>query len=191
MQRISLPETAHILIRTTLGVGEIAIDATVGNGHDTLFLAECVGESGHVYGFDIQAQALEVAEQRLQQAGLRSRVTWLQASHADMGRQIPERLKGKVRTIMFNLGYLPGADKSIITQSDSTLQAVNAACDLLADRGVMTIMAYPGHGGGDRETRDLEHWLTQLDFRQFSAEIILSRHHRPHAPRLFVIRKIV
>jgi hypothetical protein len=90
---------------------------------------------------------------------------------------------------MFNLGYLPGADKSVITQIDSTLAALNAACRLLAPRAVITVLAYPGHAGGDLETEQLAAWCRQLDETRFNSEVILSSHDKPSAPRLFVIRK--
>ncbi len=77
----------------------------------------------------------------------------------------------------------------MITETDSTLAALNAACRLLAENGVITILAYPGHAGGDQEAQELADWCGQLDRRQFKVEIILSSHDKPSAPRLFVIRK--
>ena len=59
MQRISLVNVAHNLIKDVLHPGDIAIDATVGNGHDTLFLVEQVSPSGKVFGFDIQQAAID------------------------------------------------------------------------------------------------------------------------------------
>lgn len=189
-RRISLAEQAHDLIRTHLHEGAIAIDATLGNGHDALFLAECVGASGHVYGFDIQTQALQTTLTRLQQHNMASRVTLFLASHADMERQLPEIRPGSVQAIMFNLGYLPGADKSIITQAGTTLKALRAACRLLAVQGIMTVMAYPGHAGGDLEAEDVERCLRQLDSVQYQVQMIASQHQRPSAPRVFVVRKL-
>ncbi|MCQ8106391.1 methyltransferase domain-containing protein [Methylomonas sp. SURF-2] len=189
MQRISLLETAHDLVGACLQGGDAVIDATVGNGHDTAFLAEAVGAGGHVYGFDIQAKALHSTRQRLQQFGLAARVTLFEASHADMLRLIPEPLHGRIKAVMFNLGYLPGADKSLITQTGSTLRAMDAARHLLAAPGIVTVLAYPGHAGGDEETRCLTAWLGQLDSRRFSVETLYSHHHQESAPRLFVIKQ--
>lgn len=189
MKRISLPETAHGIIREYLQRGDTAIDATVGNGHDTVFLAETVGATGQVYGFDIQAQALQVTRQRLRQQGLDARATLFEVSHAAMVQYIPGQLHGGIKAIMFNLGYLPGADKTLITQTQSTLQAIDAACQLLTIAGVITVLAYPGHAGGDAETRSLTVWLRQLDAGQFFVETLYSHHHQETAPRLFVIKK--
>lgn len=189
MKRISLLELAHNTVGAYLGPGDIAVDATLGNGHDALFLAQCVGAEGQVFGFDIQQQALANSYQRLLEHGLHSRATLHLASHADMLQHIPEHWHGAVRAVMFNLGYLPGADKAVITQIDSTLRALNAACSLLAPRAVMTVLAYPGHAGGDLEAEQLADWCEQLDSPGFKWDVVLSSHDQPSAPRLFVIRK--
>jgi len=190
MKRTSLTETAHGLIRGHLRAGDLVIDATLGNGHDTLFLAQCVGDNGHVYGFDIQAAALNVTTQRLLEQGLNNRVTLFQVNHAEMRQHIPVEWQGHIQVIMFNLGYLPGADKNIMTQTDRTLQAIHAACAILMGQGMLTVMAYPGHVGGDQETRYLEQWLQTLDNNRFKVQTIFSHQHQATAPRLFVIRKL-
>lgn len=189
MKRISLADIAHETIGQTLQSSDTVVDATVGNGHDTVFLAENVRCGGKVFGFDVQPQAIEVTRQRIRQLGLDAWVTLFHASHADMAQHIPQQFHGCIQAIMFNLGYLPGADKSVITQTQSTLQAVGAACRLLGVQGVITVMAYPGHAGGDEETRCLTQWLQQLDPARFTVETVYSQHHRDHAPRLFVIKK--
>lgn len=191
MHRISLTEVAHNIVRGQLSSGQLAIDATLGNGNDCVFLAQCVGSTGHVYGFDVQQQAIYMSQQRLTEFGILAEVSLIHASHAHMVEHIPVKLQGQIQAIMFNLGYLPGSDKTVITQSDSTLQAVNAACQLLAGQGVLTVTAYPGHAGGLEETRKLEQWFQQLDLACYQSEIIFSHHHQQSAPRLFVIRKLV
>lgn len=191
MTRISLLESAHALIGQQLLPGDAAVDATVGNGHDTLFLAQCVGMRGRVFGFDVQPGAIESTRQRLIQHGMVLPVTLIQTSHAEMRQAIPAQYHGRLKAVMFNLGYLPGADKRIITESEATLIAVDEACRLLASDGLVTVVAYPGHAGGDEETRRLEVWLTGLDAELFQWRTVLSHHHRDSAPRLFVIRKLV
>lgn len=189
MKRISLAEAAHRVISEELGPGDIAVDATLGNGHDTLFLAECVGQYGRVYGFDVQQRALDSSRQRLQHYGLLERVTLFHASHHKMMELLPLSAHGRIKAVMFNLGYLPGADKSVITKTVTTMLAIEIACRLLTMGGVMTVMAYPGHVGGDQESRELEAWCRRLDLNGFSYELMLSAHHKLTAPRLFVIRK--
>ncbi len=189
MTRISLAETAHQLIIEQLKTGDAVIDATLGNGHDALFLAQTIGATGQLFGFDIQEAALNNSRERLQTQQIQTSVTLFQASHAEMLTLIPQQWHGKIQAIMFNLGYLPGADKTLITQAASTLQALAAATQLLAEQGVLTVMAYPGHAGGDQESEQLAAWCQQLNPQQFSSQIILSHHDKPTAPRLFVIRK--
>ena len=190
MQRISLLETAHNVVREHLSHGGLAVDATLGNGHDTVFLAQTVGEHGHVFGFDIQSPALAATRRRLQQQGLAHRVSLYHASHADLLEHIPQSAQGRIQALMFNLGYLPGADKSLITQAASTLQALTAALQLLAQPGVITVMAYPGHAGGDEECEMLAAWCAELSGQTaYHVETLLSRHAQTAAPRLFIIRK--
>ena len=117
-------------------------------------------------------------------------LTLIQASHADMGEKIPLQYHGNISASMFNLGYLPGGDKSIITQTDSTLPALNSASRLLSTKGIITILAYPGHPGGDQETDQVKNWCDQLDPNQFKVSIIYSSENKESAPRLFVVRKM-
>jgi len=189
MQRISLLNTAHDLIRDILHPGDIAIDATVGNGHDTVFLAEQIGPSGQVYGFDIQQAAIDSTLEKFRKAHTLACLTLIHASHAEMSEKIPAHLHGKIKAIMFNLGYLPGGDKSIITLSDSTLAALTIAARILAVNGIITLLAYPGHQGGDLETDQVKNWCGQLDTEQFKVNTIYSTEHKDTAPRLFVICK--
>lgn len=191
MKRISLTDTAQALVSQSLKPGAIAIDATLGNGHDALFLAQTVGEAGRVYGFDIQPAAIAASAERLHQHGLRDRATLIQASHAEMAGHVPAEEHGLIGAVMFNLGYLPGADKNLITQSASTLQALEAACRLLAPGGIVTILVYPGHAGGDLEAHAVEDWLQRLDSACYRVDLHLSVHPKPGAPKLFAVYRTV
>jgi 16S rRNA C1402 N4-methylase RsmH len=157
------------LMSSVLQEGDAAVDGTVGNGNDTLFLARLVGASGTVYGFDIQAAALEAARTRLAEDGVADRVTLLQTSHADMRDHVPQGIKAAT----FNLGYLPGGDRSIVTTEQSTLPALQAALDLLAPGGVLAVMLYSGHAEGERETEAVLQWAHQLDSKQ--AHVLMYR----------------
>jgi hypothetical protein len=190
MTRISLVKEAHNLIKDRLHPGDIAIDATVGNGHDTLFLVEQVMPTGRVYGFDIQQAALDSTRSRCGPLSHPECLTLIHASHAFMAEKIPEQYHGKISAIMFNLGYLPGGDKNIITRTDSTLQALNNASRLLAIEGLITILAYPGHAGGNQETDQVRDWCGQLNTKLFSVNTVYSAEHKDSAPRLFTVRKI-
>jgi predicted methyltransferase len=188
MTTISLLKLAHQQLENNLQAGGIAIDATIGNGHDTLFLARHVGLTGCVYGFDIQQAAINATAERLQHAQLLACVTLILASHADMASHIPAHHHGKINACTFNLGYLPKGDKRLITQTHSTLLALNAASQLLAPRGIITILAYSGHAGGEEETNSIEQWAEQLN-AAFSVHRFFSAIPNPTAPRLLVVQK--
>lgn len=187
MQRISLVKLAHQLIKEKLRPGDITVDATLGNGHDTAFLAEQVGQSGRVYGFDIQQSAVMAVAIKLARWEC---LTLMQASHVEMGTKIPVPHQGKIRACMFNLGYLPGGDKRIITQAESTLTALAIASRILDRDGILTILAYPGHLGGELETLQVTNWCGQLDKQLFNIQTIYSEQKQASTPRLFVINKI-
>jgi hypothetical protein len=127
---------------------------------------------------------------KFREASLSDCLTLIHASHADMNQKIPEQYHGKIRTIMFNLGYLPGGDKSVITLTDSTLTALTVASRILANNGVITLLAYPGHQGGDLETDQVRNWCEQLDTKQFEVNAFYSTEHKDSAPILFIIRKL-
>ncbi|MEO1575881.1 MAG: class I SAM-dependent methyltransferase, partial [Pseudomonadota bacterium] len=148
-----LTQRAHALVAARLSPGDIAIDATAGNGHDTLFLARCVGPDGHVFAFDIQAHALQSTRRRLRDDApqLIDCVTLLHASHADMPDHVPGLHAGRVRAVMFNLGYLPGSDKETTTRTDDTVRAMHGALALVAPDGVISVLAYRGHPQGREE----------------------------------------
>jgi len=145
-----------------LSEGAIAIDATAGNGHDTVFLAKQTGESGHVYAFDIQHRAIENTRIRLLEQQLEQRVTLIEGSHEMLRMHIPASDRGLIAVIMFNLGYLPGSDKHCITRPASTLKALNQALSLLGPDGALSVMLYPGHEGGLEETNAVLTWGSNL-----------------------------
>lgn len=137
----------------------IAVDATMGNGHDTVLLARCVGDTGQVFAFDIQPEAIAATRARLREAGLEDRVTCLQAGHEEMVPCLPPVAVGCVSAILFNLGYLPGGDKSRITTAVTTRRALDAASAVLAPGGLVSVVAYTGHPGAAGEAAEVERWM--------------------------------
>lgn len=190
MARLSLVQQAHQLLIDVLQPSDIAIDATVGNGHDTLFLAQQVGEQGKVYGFDIQQRALDSAWQRLEQAGVSAQVSLYHAGHETMGFMVPESAQGRVKVVMFNLGYLPGGDKGRTTAASTTLAALQAALMMLAPGGVISLLAYTGHPGGREEAELLKAWATSLPQGIFTVSMAVPESERGNAPEWIVIRRI-
>ena len=192
---MSVLSFAHKLITERLAPGDRAIDATVGTGADTLFLAKALGSRGEVYGFDIQPAALDLARERLQQAGKESNgaiapVTLLLESHAAMGESVPLSWQGTVGAVMFNLGYLPSgdADKSIITQTDSTIAALEASLQLLRPGGIVTAVLYPGHPGGDLEAAAVDYWAAGVP-THMAQSIIYRQLQRSSSPYVIALEK--
>lgn len=179
-------DQAHRLISGVVEPGDAVIDATAGNGHDTVFLTQLVGRAGHVFGFDVQSAALAATQRTLAQADISSsNVALIQASHADMDLHIRINLHGKVRAIMFNLGYLPGTDKTLTTMPASTLAAFNNCERLLAPDGIMTVIGYVGHAQGRDEVAALER-LLQDDSSHLRWSEYKKNAAPTTAPRLFV-----
>ncbi|HEY0721759.1 MAG TPA: class I SAM-dependent methyltransferase, partial [Gammaproteobacteria bacterium] len=152
MSRIDLVTLAQQRVSEVVAEGDVVIDATLGNGHDALFLAQRIGERGHLYGLDIQPAALAATQQRLAQHQLLARATLLPYGHETMAAQIPAHHHGRIKAVMFNLGYLPGHDHTLRTHSTTTLQALQSAHALLAPDGLIVIVAYTGHSHGRAET---------------------------------------
>ena len=138
--------------------GDIAVDFTMGNGHDTEFLSKTVGENGHVYAFDIQASAVESTRKNLEASGCANNYTLIHDSHHNVKNYVKEPIKAG----MFNLGYLPGGDKSITTMRATTLPAIEAAIDLLGKDAILLIAVYPGHPEGDAEGKEITEYLSTL-----------------------------
>ena len=160
---------AKTLTRKVVRSGDVVVDATVGNGHDTSFLAEMVGDEGQVFGFDVQERAIAATRDRLKAAGYSKRTTLFKRSHAELIDALPERFIGEIKAVMFNLGYLPGADKSIITQKGSTLSGLRAALDVMSPGGLLTVVLYTGHPGGKEEAEAVEAWAISLDPKRYHA----------------------
>lgn len=153
----------HLLLKQLVQPGDRVVDATCGNGKDTLLLAELVGENGLVVAFDIQETALERSAARLAEAGFAGRVTLLAAGHEEMARLVTAPLSA----VVFNLGWLPGGNRELITRPESTLPALDSALHLLQPGGVLAITCYSGHDGGDAETAAVLAWAAALPAQQF------------------------
>jgi hypothetical protein len=181
---------AQLLLADRLAPGDIAMDATAGNGHDTLFLARCVGLEGHVYGMDVQDAAVTETRRRLSEAGIaESAFTVVRAGHETMDATVHPEHRRKLAGIMFNLGYLPGSDKTVITRTETTLLAVNAAVELLKPGGLLTIAVYPGHEGGAQEQKALAEWAASLPPRSYEVQHLRPVNRSASPPECWVVWK--
>ena len=174
-------EMAHDFLAQVITPEDIVVDATMGNGHDTLFLAKLAKQ---VYAFDIQNQALEKTSQRLEEAGL-SNVDLILQGHETVDQFVTE-----VKAAIFNLGYLPSADKSIITQPQTTLEALEKLCQMLVKGGRIAIMIYYGHEGGDIERDAVLDFVSQLPQQEYTATIYRTLNQINNPPFLVMIEKL-
>lgn len=176
---------AQQLQQEAIRPGMRVIDATMGNGYDTQWLCELVGETGRVYAFDVQSAAVENTRRRLEEAGLLSRATLICDGHQNVRAHVRE----PVDSVLFNLGWLPGGDHRYTTRLETTLLAVNECLELLLPGGLMTICAYPGHGEGARELDALLDWAQGLDSARYSAMVRRYVNQSSCPPVLFAIGK--
>lgn len=171
--------------------GDRAVDATAGNGHDAAFLAQRVGPTGRVLAVDVQTAAITATEDRLRAADLRGRVDLHRAGHEALPTLAPTAWIGGVRGVVFNLGYLPGSGKTLVTRPANTRRALDAAWQLLASGGRLAVVAYPGHAGGEEEAEAVAAWAeaTASDGHRLLAGGRPGRGASPRAPRITVVER--
>ncbi|MGE8078942.1 class I SAM-dependent methyltransferase [Peribacillus loiseleuriae] len=162
MKLMNILPFARFLLQTALESGDIAIDGTCGNGHDTAYLANLVGETGHVYGFDIQQEAIDNTKEKLRTENLLQQCTLIQTGHEHVKTYVSEQQYGQIKAAIFNLGYLPGGDKSIVTAAESTIAAIEQLLEIMAPKGVIVLVIYHGHEGGVIERDALLDYATSL-----------------------------
>lgn len=150
------------ILRQALRPGDLAVDATLGNGRDAVWLAESVGPTGTVFCFDIQEVAMRRARERLSAAGLLERVQIFQAGHERLAEHLPPESQGRVRAATFNLGFLPGSDRRVITRPETTLAALTSLLPFMASGGIVSIAVYTGHPGGQAEGEAIAAWSEAL-----------------------------
>ncbi len=154
---------AKSLLKKAVHAGDVVVDATLGNGYDTVFLAELVGVDGKVFGFDVQKDAIEVSKERLIRHNLIEQVTLFHAGHEQLLANIPSNHHGKITGAIFNLGYLPGSDKTIVTQPATTIAAIEQLLEIMAPEGIIVVVIYHGHEQGALERDSLLQYCQQLD----------------------------
>lgn len=180
LQRV-LPFTKYLL-EQAVAPGDAVVDATAGNGHDTLFLAGLTGGSGKVYAFDIQQEAIEATKKRV---AAFDHVELIHDSHANIAQYVTQPISAAV----FNLGYLPKGDHSIITKAGSTLAALGQCLDLLQEEGLLLVVIYSGHEGGSEERDAVMEYVQKLP--QYAFDVLqygfINQKHSP--PFLVAIEK--
>jgi len=177
----------HSILSAYVGEGDVAIDATVGNGWDTALLSERVGANGVVYGFDIQPLALEITRKRTE-AHLADIRLFLEG-HERLDAFIDAGHKGAVKAVTFNLGYLPGGDKDITTGSDTTEQGLIKAKSVLSSDGVITVVCYR-HAEGERELNVVRTLLSSWPQDKYTVIESTFINQRGAPPVVFVVSHV-
>ena len=169
---MQLTEYVHLCLETRLKNGDSVLDATAGNGYDTLKAAELVQPNGNLFAIDIQKQAIKATEAKLTKAKLSHLCELHLGNH---GERLSE-IKQSFDCILFNLGYLPGSDKMIITIAKDTLSALNQSKRLLKENGALFVTAYRQHEGGQDEAYAVERWMYEQHANGWDIEKIEPKH---------------
>lgn len=168
-------------IKEIVSTEDKLVDATCGNGHDTDFLAGLVPD-GHVYSFDVQAEAIGTAREKYS----KENITFVHDGHENISKYVEAPVKAGI----FNLGYLPGGDKTITTAFDTTIAAVTDLFKLLTPGGRIVIVVYHGHDSGKIERDALLNNLSA--WPQDKAHVLRYQYinQKNNAPFLLVIEKL-
>ncbi|MGC6456057.1 MAG: class I SAM-dependent methyltransferase [Coraliomargaritaceae bacterium] len=190
-----LTERVHQILEKELQSGDLAIDATAGNGHDCLKIAQLLAPNGRLIAIDRQLQAIRTSRNRLEQHRLEHLCTFMENDHAKALLSLCQKDTAQAKAIVFNLGYLPGGDKSIRSTSHTTLAALDAAKRLLQPEGLLLVTAYRGHDGGIEEAEAVALWMNQFSGAVVCYEpnrtgerippilwVAKSKGHDPHVP---------
>lgn len=181
----SVTELSKFFMSQVIRPGDYVIDATAGNGYDTLFLANLVLDKGKVFSFDIQKQAIESTKNQLIKAEILHRVELYHRNHIYIKEYVHDKIKGA----MFNLGYLPNSDHSITTKGHSTITALKQVLELLLSGGLVSICLYYGHLEGKKELEEVLSFIQTLDYKLYNVVKIdyYNKIHNP--PKLVIIEK--
>lgn len=183
MLNLQITELCHHFIKAHIHKGSFCIDATTGNGNDTVFLCKLCGKTGHVLAFDIQEQAVQNTILRLTDEGLADRADVILDSHCNMQKYMPAE---SVDCIVFNFGYLPGGDHSISTRPDTSINAIAAGLRLLKSGGLMSLCIYSGGDTGFKERDAILEYVRILDSKKYSV-LRIDYYNRPHNPPIPVM----
>lgn len=177
---------SHFLLKTVVKPHDYVIDATMGNGFDTVFLAQLVGEKGKVFAFDIQETALSATFKRLKEHNLDNRCELFLLGH----EKIQQVISHKISAVIFNLGYLPNSDKTIVTSGLTTVQAIQGALPLLKLNGIIILVVYLGHQGSFQEHEMILNFVKTLNQKYFTVAQYQLLNQKNTPAELIVIEKI-
>ncbi|MCI5628568.1 MAG: class I SAM-dependent methyltransferase [Clostridiales bacterium] len=180
-----ITEVNKIFLDKIVQKGDIVIDATMGNGYDTIYLGNLVGENGKVYAFDVQEEAIKSTKKKVERDNMTDRVELILDGHQNLDKYVKE----EVSCVVFNLGYLPRAKHVVITKPDTTLEAIKKSLKLLKPNGIISIAAYIGHEGGLEEKNYICEYLDNLNQNEFNVLHMQFTNQINNPPQLILIEK--
>ncbi len=186
MRQSQVTEWYHSIISSQVEEGGTYVDATMGNGQDTLLLCRLAGKQGKVWAFDIQKQALQNTENLLSAHGLCDRAELILDGHENIDRYLsPE----SADLICFNFGYLPGGDHTIATRAETSLAAIRKGLEIIKHGGMMSLCIYSGGETGFEEKDRILEYLKELPPREYTviANEYYNRRNCPPMP-VFIFR---
>jgi len=181
---------SHEFLKARLKPGGCALDATAGRGRDTEFLAIQLGAGGRVHACDIQPEALEATKRRWE--ALPDPKATLQVhlcGHEVIGARLAQAGGPPLNAVIFNLGYLPGGDHSLVTQPETTVAALDQILPQLAPAAVIAIVVYPRHPGGREETDRVLAWAGALPPREYDSQRVQPLNLGPDRPELITVER--
>ncbi len=179
--KINTTTLAKNFIKENLKEGDIAIDATMGRGNDTLFLREIVGDNGFVYAFDIQEEALEATKNRLIENNLYNNVELILDGHQNIDKYINKQIDCAV----FNFGYLPRGNHNISTKANTSIIAIEKCLKILKVKGVISLCVYQGGDTGFEEKDAILDFVKNLDYNKYTV-IVSEFFNRPNYPPIHI-----
>ena len=185
MQTYNTVKLAHYLLLPRLLYADCVVDATAGQGNDTLFLAANTPDNVKILVFDIQQKALAVTKKKLAANGLDQKTRLILDRHENIGRYVKS-----IDVAMFNLGYLPTGDHALCTKPAATLSALNGVLSLLTVHGFVSINSYSGHVVGAQEEAAVDAWLKLLPKDIYTVGSWTMINHPVHSPNLYLIEKV-
>lgn len=182
---IQILEFVKYVGQLKLDTAQVIVDATVGNGHDTLWLTESA-KNAKIYGFDVQSIAINHAKERLESSGIdNQKVTFINDSHANIDLHVHE----EIDLILFNFGYLPGGDKTITTTKQTSLIAIEKSLKMLRKAGIAILVVYPGHEEGEKEAEAIEQTVASLPWELYHVYHYCIMNNTKKPPRVYVVKK--
>lgn len=178
-------EFSHWLFNNYLENNKILIDATCGNGKDTLFLADKLDKQGKLYAFDIQKEAIEKTKMLIEEKEYNINIEYINDGHEKLDEYVDETVNG----IIYNLGFLPGSNKEIKTEEDTTITSLNKSLDIIAEGGLIVIVIYSEHEGGSKEKEAVMNYTSKLNYKKYNVLHYNFINQKKTPPEVVAIKK--